>query len=128
MATRAPSQVSLSALKGDRAQLVSTCDRLSLLAIQELWVLLPLVALAIEHSPKSHALSRLCPYLLTSVVCTVLMKWTLQGHPPQAPSLGGRLLGSLFRVATIVMMVALPSPSRYRSGWTCPCRWQPRWS
>lgn len=106
--TRVPRRVSLSMVSGDCRHLLETCERLTQLAIGELWVVLPLVLATVAHSPAQNALPLLCPYLLLSSASAAMARWTLEGHPPQSRSWTGRLASSLWRAGTVALILALP--------------------
>jgi hypothetical protein len=106
--TRAPARVNLLTVDGDLPGLVKACDRLTVVSIQELWVVLPLLAWLQTRVPEAHLLDRLPPYLLMSAVCGLLMKWTLQGQPSAQPGWVARLTGSLCRAVTMALILSLP--------------------
>lgn len=109
-ATRAPRQANLECLIGDTRRLVKTCDRLTLLTIRELWVLLPLVLLSALNAPQLRHLDRVFPaYLLSSVVCAVVMRWILQGPPASSDGRLERFTRSLVRVGTLVTIFSWPA-------------------
>jgi hypothetical protein len=98
-ASRSPKATDLSRFSGETSHLKSEVERLSLLTVQELWLLLPAVLMgAVVNSVR---IEHLAPYLLSSVVCALLMRWSVQ---EQASS----LVRNLFRSATLLLVLALP--------------------
>lgn len=98
-ATRACHKVDFDRFSGDVGYLDAEVRRLTLLAVQELWLLLPAVLMGAVVS--SVRIEYLAPYLLSSVVCALLMRWTIQ---PKAPA----AVRVLARLTTLALILILP--------------------
>lgn len=105
-ATRPSRQTDLGRFVGDGARLGREVQRLSLLAIQELWLLLPAILMGALVS--SLRIDYLAPYLLGSTASALLMRWTIQ---PKAPG----AVRVLARLGTLVLVFALPFASSLSS-------------
>lgn len=95
-ATGLPRQLDLSRYSGDTAHLRGEAERLSLLAIQELWLLFPAVLMGAVVS--SVRIEQLVPYLGASVACALVLRACLQSNR--------HAWG--FRVVTLLLLLGLP--------------------
>jgi hypothetical protein len=86
----------LKRFSGDTAYLRDEVERLSLLAIQELWMLFP--AVLIGAVVNSVRLEHLASYLGASVACALVMRAALQPGPARL----------FFRLLTVLLLLALP--------------------
>jgi hypothetical protein len=99
--TSSPRSLDLQRCSGDSEAMRSRLERLNLLAIQELLLLFPAVLMATAVS--SVRIESLTAYLLASITCAALMRWSMQ--PPKG--------GWAFRAFTI-LLVALPGSGQVR--------------
>lgn len=106
--TRRPARIDITMVSGDSRCLLETCERLTLLAVSELWLLLPLVLWTVYCSPEHSALALLSPYLMLSSASSAMARWSLQGYPSPGGSCVSRLTGSLWRGGTVALIFSLP--------------------
>ncbi len=108
--TSSTRSLDLQRCSGDSEAMRSRLERLNLLAIQELLLLFPAVLMATAVS--SVRIESLTAYLLASITCAALMRWSMQ--PPKG--------GWAFRAFTI-LLVALPGSGQVREVFWGLSRW-----
>jgi hypothetical protein len=111
-ACRPPRAVELGRFSGSRQVLLAEYERLSLLCLQELWLILPAVLMAAVVS--SLRIVHLAPFLLLSASNALLMKWSLEKRPSPSDSAGDKAGRALTRLATGLLMVGLPFAAELR--------------
>ncbi len=112
-ATRPPKSAAYDRFEGDTARLRQETEGLSLLCIQELWLILPVVLMA--ASVSSLRFDFLAPYLFGSVACALVMRAAVRASGSAAaaawrPSKTGAALGLATAGAlTLAMSGGVPS-------------------
>lgn len=104
-ATRRPGASSYERFKGDTAELQRGVESLTLLAIQELWLILPAVLMAATVS--SLRVEFLAPYLAASVACALMMRWSVRAASRPSSSLETARRWA-FRALTLALLAGWP--------------------